>query len=246
MPKLTPVLIILMPFAGLADWNLDQGIDPLTDEEIFVARTEYRDGIQMRSVTVRCAGGEFSVYFDFDEFLDNDPVVIRYRVDKAELRQDRWVPSARGTAVFAGKPENLAYQLAHGSQFIIEVEDFRGVRDRSTFGLQGSSAAILPVMTACGVDDVPPLTEPSPIVVIPSGTGMWAVQVGVFGGREDAERLAVVLRKQGFAAFLSQLSTGSGPLHRVRIGPQKDREGAEAMAERLNKSGHKGQVVPHP
>jgi len=48
------------------------------------------------------------------------------------------------------------------------------------------------------------------------------------------------------SAFLSELSTSSGQLHRVRIGPQKDRESAEAMAERLRKAGHKGQVVPHP
>lgn len=79
-----------------------------------------------------------------------------------------------------------------------------------------------------------------------SPTGMWAVQLGSFGSQENAERLAADLRKQGFAAFLSQLSTDAGQLHRVRIGPQKDRESAEAMAARLAKAGHKGQVVPHP
>lgn len=87
--------------------------------------------------------------------------------------------------------------------------------------------------------------EPAP-AAIASSTGMWAVQLGSFSGQENAERLAADLRKQGFAAFLSQLSTSSGQLHRVRIGPQKDRESAEAMAGRLQKAGHKGQVVPHP
>jgi len=80
----------------------------------------------------------------------------------------------------------------------------------------------------------------------PSTTGMWAVQLGSFGNKENAERLAADLRKQGFAAFLSQLTTSSGELHRVRIGPQKDRESAEAMAERLAKAGHRGKVLPHP
>jgi len=83
-------------------------------------------------------------------------------------------------------------------------------------------------------------------VAAPSVTGMWAVQLGSFGNKENAERLAADLRKQGFAAFLSQLTTGSGQLHRVRIGPQKDRESAEAMAERLAKAGHTGKVLPHP
>jgi len=79
-----------------------------------------------------------------------------------------------------------------------------------------------------------------------STTGMWAVQLGSFSNKQNAEKLAADLRKQGYAAFLSQLNTSSGPLHRVRIGPQKDRESAEAMAARILKVGHKGQVLPHP
>ena len=79
-----------------------------------------------------------------------------------------------------------------------------------------------------------------------SPTGMWAVQLGSFSNQANADRLAADLRKQGFAAFLSQLQTESGALHRVRIGPQKNREGAEATAAKLNSAGHKGQVVTHP
>ncbi len=79
-----------------------------------------------------------------------------------------------------------------------------------------------------------------------STTGMWAVQLGSFSNKDNAEKLAADLRKQGYAAFLSQLQTDAGQLHRVRIGPQKDRESAEAMAGRLLKVGHEGQVVPHP
>ena len=115
-----------------------------------------------------------------------------------------------------------------------------------------------PVVVQTESSPEPVVTEPAeskpmpeePIAEKPtataSSTGMWAVQLGSFGDQENAERLAADLRKQGFAAFLSQLSTGSGQLHRVRIGPQKDRESAEAMAERLGKAGHKGQVLPHP
>lgn len=99
----------------------------------------------------------------------------------------------------------------------------------------------------------PPKPEQQPVVesnppasTTTSATGMWAVQLGSFSNQENAERLAADLRKQGFAAFLSQLSTTSGQLHRVRIGPQKDREAAEKMAARLQKAGHKGKVLPHP
>jgi len=93
--------------------------------------------------------------------------------------------------------------------------------------------------------------EPEPenkVVVQAAGstTGMWAVQLGSFANKQNAETLAADLRKQGFAAFLSQLSTSSVQLHRVRIGPQKDREAADAMAARLLKAGHSGKVLPHP
>lgn len=79
-----------------------------------------------------------------------------------------------------------------------------------------------------------------------STTGMWAVQLGSFSDQKNADRLAADLRKQGFAAFLSDLPTESGKLHRVRVGPQKDRASADAMAERLQKAGHDGKVLPHP
>ena len=79
-----------------------------------------------------------------------------------------------------------------------------------------------------------------------SSTGMWAVQLGSFSNQANAERLAADLRDQGYAAFLSKLESGSGNLHRVRIGPQKDRDSAEAVATQLARSGHSGQVVPHP
>lgn len=104
-----------------------------------------------------------------------------------------------------------------------------------------------PQQTAARVEPepqpAPPKEAPKPAA---STTGMWAVQLGSFSSKDNAEKLAADLRKQGYAAFLSQLQTSSGTLHRVRIGPQKDRASAEAMAARLLKVNHKGQVVPHP
>ena len=79
-----------------------------------------------------------------------------------------------------------------------------------------------------------------------SATGMWAVQLGSFSNQANAERLAADLRKQGYAAFLSQLQTNKGQLHRVRIGPQNNRDNAEATAAKLTSAGHQGQVVTHP
>ena len=91
----------------------------------------------------------------------------------------------------------------------------------------------------------PPQRDPEPAADT-SSTGMWAVQLGSFSSQENAERLAADLRNQGFAAFLSQVQTDAGQLHRVRIGPQKDRDSADDIAAQLQRTGHSGQVVPHP
>ena len=96
------------------------------------------------------------------------------------------------------------------------------------------------------VKSQPKAADNTKLVQAISPTGMWAVQLGSFSNQANADHLAADLRKQGFAAFLSQLQTESGPLHRVRIGPQKNREGAEAMAAKLKSAGHEGQVVTHP
>jgi DedD protein len=103
---------------------------------------------------------------------------------------------------------------------------------------------------AAELEPAPAQKQPEVVVVAvvepASSTGMWAVQLGSFGNQENADKLAADLKALGFAAFRSQLSTSSGQLHRVRVGPQKDRESAEAVAEDLSKAGQKGQVVPHP
>jgi len=140
-----------------------------------------------------------------------------------------------------------------------ERSDPMPVTNEPTDGVDTKTPLVVDVETSIPVEKIEaepvaarveqePAPEPKPKTPTPavSSTGMWVVQLGSFSNKENAEKLAAELRKQGYAAFLSQLTTSSGQLHRVRIGPQKDRESAEAMAARLLKVGHKGQVLPHP
>jgi DedD protein len=95
-------------------------------------------------------------------------------------------------------------------------------------------------------EDPPAIVAAQTTAPAKSETGMWAVQLGSFSDQANAERLAADLRSQGYAAFLSRLQTSANLLHRVRVGPQENRESAESIAAQLEKIGHKGQVVPHP
>jgi len=71
----------------------------------------------------------------------------------------------------------------------------------------------------------------------------WAVQLGSFGDRQNAERLATTVSQNGFTAYLMPLKQPDKTLYRVRVGPRDSREKASELADRLAKNGYKGQVV---
>ncbi len=126
------------------------------------------------------------------------------------------------------------------------VEQQAARKQPAAASTEGAASTETPPASAPAPEPRPQTPAPTVVDETDSSTGMWAVQLGSFSNQQNAEKLAAELRKQGFAAFLSRLTTASGPLHRVRIGPQKDRDSAEAMAGRLKRAGHAGQVVPHP
>ena len=72
-------------------------------------------------------------------------------------------------------------------------------------------------------------------------SGGYLVQLGSFGSRANAERLAKKVRAQGFAVSVSQGS--SGHLYRVRVGPAHDRAAAGELAQQLHAHGHSGAIV---
>lgn len=77
-------------------------------------------------------------------------------------------------------------------------------------------------------------------------TPAWAIQLGAFSTREKADSLVANLRRRGYAAFVLEYRGSGRVLHRVRVGPEQDRERAVAIAERLRKDGFQPVVAPHP
>jgi DedD protein len=69
------------------------------------------------------------------------------------------------------------------------------------------------------------------------------VQVGTFGLKDNADRLAARLKQQGFAAFVSPAERSGKTLYRVRVGPPGSREAAAAVVARLAATGQTGQIV---
>lgn len=88
--------------------------------------------------------------------------------------------------------------------------------------------------------------EAAPAASAAVETPAWAIQLGAFSTREKAEGLVANLRKRGYRAFVLEYRASGKVLHRVRVGPEQDRERAVAIAERLRKDGFQPVVAPHP
>jgi DedD protein len=87
-------------------------------------------------------------------------------------------------------------------------------------------------------------TEPAPPSRVTNAG--WAVQLGSFASKENADRLAAELKQRGYRAFVSRFDSGRSVRHRVRVGPEENRQGAEETASRLRREGRQVSIVAHP
>jgi DedD protein len=89
-----------------------------------------------------------------------------------------------------------------------------------------------------------PAAEPAKASKPPSG---WVVQVGTFADKGNAERTLARLRASGYDSFIEETRVSGKTMHRVRVGPEIQRDRAEAQrAGILAKFKLKGQVLKYP
>jgi DedD protein len=90
----------------------------------------------------------------------------------------------------------------------------------------------------------PQVEAQKPAPATPVDRGSFAVQLGSFGSRDNADRLVRDMTAKGFAAFVAPIKSGGRELYRVRVGPTRDRAQAEALAAQLRRVGQSGSIVP--
>jgi len=92
----------------------------------------------------------------------------------------------------------------------------------------------------------PPTSKSATARAATSGHG-WAVQLGSFASRANADKLVRQLRAQGFGVYVLSGGSGTAARYRVRVGPLADRNVATQAAAKLKSSGHVGSLVaPSP
>ena len=71
----------------------------------------------------------------------------------------------------------------------------------------------------------------------------WAIQLGSFTDRHNADDLVSQLRTKGFAAFIKSSDLATPNVNRVFIGPETDRHKADTIMQRVNKAFHMKSIV---
>ena len=99
-----------------------------------------------------------------------------------------------------------------------------------------------------GKADAAHIAAAKPEAAKSAGSNAWAVQLGVFGSRENAERLAKQVKGSGFPVLINETSGKDGKkLYRVRVGPEAEQSAADALSARLKAAGHRdARVVSYP
>jgi DedD protein len=88
-----------------------------------------------------------------------------------------------------------------------------------------------------------PTTPAAAVAARPGAAHGWAVQLGSFASRANADKLARQVKGQGFSVFVLPGGSGAAQRYRVRIGPLADRAAAAQTEAKLKASGHVGTVV---
>jgi DedD protein len=71
----------------------------------------------------------------------------------------------------------------------------------------------------------------------------WAVQLGSFASRDNADKLVRQWRGLGFSVYVSSVGAGTAARHRVRIGPLADHESAAQTVAKLKSLGQTASIV---
>jgi DedD protein len=150
-------------------------------------------------------------------------------------------PSAAAAGAEAGAGETAGAGATTGAGTTTGAATTAGAGTTTGAGAaRGGAALAAPLESA-----VPAPTTPAAAVVSKATAADhgWAVQLGSFASRSNADKLARQVKGQGFSVFVLSSGSGAAARYRVRVGPLTDRGAATHAAARLKTLGHAGSLV---
>ncbi|HSG65161.1 MAG TPA: SPOR domain-containing protein [Gammaproteobacteria bacterium] len=97
---------------------------------------------------------------------------------------------------------------------------------------------------AAGAADTQRAAQTTDDSAVAAGEARWYVQLGAFGDRGNADRLAARVGTYGYRAHVSEFPSSGRTVYRVRVGPEASRGRAESIASALSAHSFVAQVVP--
>ncbi|MDP6437477.1 MAG: SPOR domain-containing protein [Gammaproteobacteria bacterium] len=130
----------------------------------------------------------------------------------------------------------------------LDADQPAGEPDERSTELPAIQPKSSPATKAPAPAKVAPTTSAQPAVTKPEATKTkaptgFAVQLGSFSQRANAEKFALGVRDEGFEVFITRAGASSGPVYRVHAGPRSSRAAAENLAGMLAASGRSVMVV---
>jgi tetratricopeptide (TPR) repeat protein len=80
--------------------------------------------------------------------------------------------------------------------------------------------------------------------ILPDLTVSYAVQVGAFSRKTNAENLARRLRNKGYPAFMFESPYQNSKIYKVKVGSFRNRSEAEELGKKLKKQGYPTKIIP--
>jgi DedD protein len=96
--------------------------------------------------------------------------------------------------------------------------------------LRDDDEGLVPRVLDLRPDESAPVTTPSDPLV------RWVVQVGSFAEQARADALVTQLRAAGLPAFSERVTSQSGVVHKVRLGPEISRDRAVELAAEVKQA----------
>ena len=172
---------------------------------------------------------------DVSQAVEGSENTPRYLVQVASFSNER---NANALADLL-KADNLPVLMdvvdrPAGRMYRVRVGPYAKRPDADTLvaNLRTKMSDLTPRVLDLRPDDSAPVSTPSDPLV------RWVVQVGSFSQSKSAEDLVAKLRLAGLSAFSEKVTSATGTVYKVRIGPELDREKAAELARKV-KTEHK-------
>jgi cell division septation protein DedD len=163
-------------------------------------------------------------------------------------------PASEASSANAGKPDAASSAAAKAAAAKAEAQRAEAAKAEAakadaarTAAAKAEAAKAEAARAAAAKADAARAASAKAATAKSSASKGWAVQLGVFGSRDNAERLAKQVKGSGFPVLFNETSKDGKKLYWVRVGPEADQADAVALSAKLKAAGHRdARVVAYP